>query len=79
MDDMKKELNSGVVSLSLLGPDKKPITSFDSEDAILVTIFHEYESRGPDEEQINRDLYEGEKPTAISGSETCVFWNASIG
>jgi hypothetical protein len=78
MTDGKKMLNSGIVSLSLLGPDKKPITSFTSEDAILVTFAHEYESRGPDEEEIQRHLYEGENPTAISGTERCVFWNSTL-
>ncbi|KAF4531000.1 hypothetical protein B566_EDAN009744 [Ephemera danica] len=77
MEDSKKQLNSEMIALSMLNSDKLPLTSF-PEESIWVTFVHEYESEGPMDSSIHRDLYPDEKPTAVLGSQQCAFWNASL-
>ncbi|CAB3360152.1 Hypothetical predicted protein [Cloeon dipterum] len=79
MGDEKKRINSGMISMTLLGPDGKPIHEFHSDDAVLVTFKHSLQAKGPQYETIWHELYPGEKPTAIRGTERCAFWNASSG
>lgn len=76
---MKKQLNAGMVSMTLFGPKREAIHKFDSEDAVIVTFKHARQAKGPAYANIRHELYPGEQPTAIKDTAKCVFWNPSKG
>ncbi|CAB3367912.1 Hypothetical predicted protein [Cloeon dipterum] len=75
--DGTKRINSGIISLKLYGPGGEVIKYFDSENAVLVSLKHSRQVKGPSYETIWHELYPGEKPTAIEGTEQCAYWNDS--
>ncbi|CAB3386980.1 Hypothetical predicted protein [Cloeon dipterum] len=74
MNDTKKRMNSGLIHLALYGPDRIPIEGV----AAFVTFKHSREAKGPIYETIWHQLYPGEKPTAIEGTEQCAYWVNSL-
>ncbi|CAB3367913.1 Hypothetical predicted protein [Cloeon dipterum] len=75
--DGTKRINSGIVTLKIYGPGGEVIKYFDSESAVLVSLKHTRQVKGPSYETIWHELYPGEKPTAIEGTEQCAYWNDS--
>jgi len=77
--DKKKMLNAGMVSMTLQSPHKKAIQQVDSEIAVFITFRHERKAKGPHFSKISHELYPEEEPTAIQGTEKCVYWNSLKG
>ncbi|XP_065332847.1 adhesion G protein-coupled receptor L3-like [Cloeon dipterum] len=74
MNDTKKRMNSGLIHLTIYGPDRIPIEG----GAAFVTFKHSREAKGPIYETIWHQLYPGENPTAIEGTEQCAYWVNSL-